>query len=120
MGERLNPREAVAVDLRAKLVVLPPAGLPRQEVGKARRVWERLDERRAAASASPGGVSSRGTCARSPISCQLLMRDPPRANGSRSDPKLTKTLACDCQEAGFAGGRFKVANRLVIAPPNPR
>jgi len=44
MGERLNPREAVAVDLGAKLVELPPAGLPRQEVGKARRVWERLDE----------------------------------------------------------------------------
>ena len=46
--------ESVAADLRRRLeerlrvrtdvVVLPPASLPRQEVGKARRVWERLDE----------------------------------------------------------------------------
>jgi phenylacetate-CoA ligase len=46
--------DSVAADLRRRLeerlrvrtdvVVLPPASLPRQEVGKARRVWERLDE----------------------------------------------------------------------------
>jgi phenylacetate-CoA ligase len=46
--------ESVAADLRRRLeerlrvrtdvVVLPPASLPRQEVGKARRVWDRLDE----------------------------------------------------------------------------
>jgi phenylacetate-CoA ligase len=31
--------------VRSDVVVLPPASLPRQEVGKARRVWERHDER---------------------------------------------------------------------------
>ena len=52
--ERPGETEAVAADVRRRLeerlrvrtdvVVLPPASLPRQEVGKARRVWERLDE----------------------------------------------------------------------------
>jgi len=31
--------------VRTDVTVLPPGALPRQEVGKARRVWERLDER---------------------------------------------------------------------------
>jgi phenylacetate-CoA ligase len=31
--------------VRTDVVVLPPATLPRQEAGKARRVWERLDDR---------------------------------------------------------------------------
>jgi phenylacetate-CoA ligase len=52
--DRPGETEAVAADVRRRLeerlrvrtdvVVLPPASLPRQEVGKARRVWERLDE----------------------------------------------------------------------------
>jgi phenylacetate-CoA ligase len=52
--ERPGETETVAADVRRRLeerlrvrtdvVVLPPASLPRQEVGKARRVWERLDE----------------------------------------------------------------------------
>jgi len=52
--EQPGETEPVAADVRRRLeerlrvrtdvVVLPPASLPRQEVGKARRVWERLDE----------------------------------------------------------------------------
>jgi phenylacetate-CoA ligase len=52
--ERPGETETVAADVRRRLeerlrvrtdvVVLPPASLPRQEIGKARRVWERLDE----------------------------------------------------------------------------
>jgi phenylacetate-CoA ligase len=46
--------EAVAAELRARLEarlrirtevsVVQPGGLPRQETGKARRVWERVDD----------------------------------------------------------------------------
>jgi phenylacetate-CoA ligase len=52
--ERPGDTEAVVEDVsrrleerlrvRTDVVVLPPASLPRQEVGKARRVWERLGE----------------------------------------------------------------------------
>jgi phenylacetate-CoA ligase len=31
--------------VRTDVIVLPPGSLPRQEVGKAQRVWERLDDR---------------------------------------------------------------------------
>ncbi|MDX6474844.1 MAG: AMP-binding enzyme C-terminal domain, partial [Gaiellaceae bacterium] len=31
--------------VRTDVTVLPPGSLPRQEVGKAKRVWERLDDR---------------------------------------------------------------------------
>jgi len=31
--------------VRTDVIVLPPSSLPRQEVGKAQRVWERLDDR---------------------------------------------------------------------------
>jgi phenylacetate-CoA ligase len=51
---RPGETEVVAADVRRRLedrlrvrtdvVVLPPSSLPRQDVGKARRVWERLDE----------------------------------------------------------------------------
>ena len=41
-GVRRRLEERLRV--RTDVVVLPPASLPRQEVGKARRVWERLDE----------------------------------------------------------------------------
>ena len=52
--DRPGEAEAVAADVRRRLeerlrvrtdvVVLAPASLPRQEIGKARRVWERLDD----------------------------------------------------------------------------
>ena len=38
---RRDPRREVRTDV----VVLPPGSLLRQEVGKAQRVWERLDDR---------------------------------------------------------------------------
>jgi phenylacetate-CoA ligase len=41
LARRLEERLRVRTDVH----VLPPGALPRQEVGKARRVWERLDER---------------------------------------------------------------------------
>jgi phenylacetate-CoA ligase len=41
LGERLAQRLRVRTDV----AVLPPGTLPRQEMGKARRVWERLDDR---------------------------------------------------------------------------
>ncbi len=41
LGVRLEERLRVRTDV----YVLPPGTLPRQETGKARRVWERLDER---------------------------------------------------------------------------
>ena len=41
LGERLAQRLRVRTDV----AVLPPGTLPRQETGKARRVWERLDDR---------------------------------------------------------------------------
>jgi hypothetical protein len=31
--------------VRTEVTVLAPRALPRQEVGKAQRVWERVDER---------------------------------------------------------------------------
>ena len=31
--------------VRTDVIVLPPGSLPRQEAGKAQRVWERLDDR---------------------------------------------------------------------------
>ena len=39
--QRLEERLRVRTDV----VVLPPGTLPRQEIGKAKRVWDRVDER---------------------------------------------------------------------------
>lgn len=40
IGERLRSRLARRLRLRVETRILPPAGIPRQETGKARRVWE--------------------------------------------------------------------------------
>ena len=45
VARELAARLAERLRVRTEVRVLAPGSLPRQEVGKARRVWERHDER---------------------------------------------------------------------------
>jgi phenylacetate-CoA ligase len=44
VADELRARLHERLRLRVEVTVLEPGGLPRQETGKARRVWERLDD----------------------------------------------------------------------------
>jgi hypothetical protein len=44
VGEDVRRRLEARLRVRTDVTVLAQGALPRQEIGKARRVWERLDE----------------------------------------------------------------------------